>query len=282
MEEVIRRLRVELAERADPSLALSGKRFFKEPVTCYGVKTATVREMSRRYFREIREHPRSTILALCGILWQSGYLEESFIACDWSYGLRDRFTPSELELFERWICDYVSNWASCDTLCNHTIGAYLEKYPAAVTVVSSWATSPNRWMRRAAAVSLIIPARKGMFLNDVFTIADLLLPDEDDLVRKGYGWMLKAASEAHRDEVFDYIMKRKDRMPRTALRYAIEKMPKHLRDDAMARQGQDAPSRARRRHTPLSASDPPRLTCEESHTSAPPPATRTMAAKRGS
>lgn len=60
-----------------------------------------------------------------------------------------------------------------------------------------------------------------------------MLLDKDDLVQKGYGWMLKAASEAHQKEVFGYVMKNKGNMPRTALRYAIEKMPKELRAKAM-------------------------------------------------
>jgi len=90
-------------------------------------------------------------------------------------------------------------------------------------------------MRRAAAVTLILPARKGKFLDDIFEIADSLLLDTDDLVQKGYGWMLKEASKKHQKQVFDYIMKNKDKMPRTALRYAIEKMPPDLRKQAMAK-----------------------------------------------
>lgn len=88
-------------------------------------------------------------------------------------------------------------------------------------------------MRRASAVTLIIPARRGLFLPDIFEIADILLLDKDDLVQKGYGWMLKAASEAHQVEVFNYVMSKKSIMPRTSLRYAIEKMPKDLRTKAM-------------------------------------------------
>jgi 3-methyladenine DNA glycosylase AlkD len=88
-------------------------------------------------------------------------------------------------------------------------------------------------MRRGAAVTLIIPAKKGLFLKDIFEIADILLLDQDDLVQKGYGWMLKVASQARQKEVFDYIMKNKNVMPRTALRYAIEKMPENLKKKAM-------------------------------------------------
>ncbi len=90
-------------------------------------------------------------------------------------------------------------------------------------------------MRRAAALSLIDPCAARQFLQDVIQIADTLLRDTDDLVRKGYGWMLKSASEAHQIEVFDYVMQRKAAMPRTALRYAIEKMPPELKAQAMAK-----------------------------------------------
>ena len=63
----------------------------------------------------------------------------------------------------------------------------------------------------------------------------ILLEDRDDMVQKGYGWMLKEASKKHQAEVFDYVMKQKARMPRTALRYAIEKMPVEMRRRAMER-----------------------------------------------
>ena len=88
-------------------------------------------------------------------------------------------------------------------------------------------------MRRASAVSLIVPAKHGKFLEASFEIADLLLTDTDDMVQKGYGWLLKEASRKHTDEVFAYVMKHKRLMPRTALRYAIELMPKDLRGEAM-------------------------------------------------
>jgi len=76
---------------------------------------------------------------------------------------------------------------------------------------------------------------RGKFLSDVFEIATLLLNDTDDLVRKGYGWMLKAAAESHQQEVFGFVQSHKDTMPRTALRYAIEKMPLAMRTEAMKR-----------------------------------------------
>jgi 3-methyladenine DNA glycosylase AlkD len=102
--------------------------------------------------------------------------------------------------------------------------------------LKSWAKCENRWLKRAAAVSLIIPAKKGSFLPDIFEICTVLLPVEDDVVQKGYGWLLKEASRRHRKEVMDYVLKNRTIMPRTALRYAIELMPKELRTEVMRKE----------------------------------------------
>ena len=85
----------------------------------------------------------------------------------------------------------------CDTLCNHSVGEFIQMYPGFLEELKKFSKSENRWMRRAAAVSLIIPARSGRFLDDILEISDRLLTDKDDLVQKGYGWMLKAASQAN-------------------------------------------------------------------------------------
>jgi 3-methyladenine DNA glycosylase AlkD len=111
----------------------------------------------------------------------------------------------------------------------------MEKYPQYLKVLKQWARSSNMWVRRASAVSLIVPAKHGMFLKDVFELADILLYDKEDLVQKGYGWLLKEASRKNCREIFGFIMKHKADMPRTALRYAIEKMPENLRKKAMAK-----------------------------------------------
>ena len=211
------------------------KIFSKKKIKLYGVKVPTVNKISREYFKLIDCKTKSEIVELCEILWQSGFIEESFIACNWSYYIHEKYEPEDFQLFEKWITNYVNNWATCDTLCNHTIGECIEMFPEYIVKLKDWATSHNRWLRRASSVTLIIPARKGKFLNEILEIADILLLDKDDLVQKGYGWMLKAASEANQQEIVDYVIKNKSIMPRTALRYAIEKMPKELKIKAMER-----------------------------------------------
>jgi len=233
MNNIIEVVRNELKIRSDAKNRESGRRYFKETIQLYGVRAAEVRRISKENFKAVSHLPKKEIFDLCEIFWQSGMIEENFIACDWSYFLHKQYEPADFGMFERWVDTYISNWATCDTLCNHNMGAMVMMYPAFLQDMKRFAKSENRWKKRAAAVSLIIPARKGYFLSDILEIAEILLSDKDDMVQKGYGWMLKESSKAHRQEVYDYVISKKAIMPRTALRYAIEKMPEEMRKKAM-------------------------------------------------
>ena len=248
IKAIIAEVRQTITSSIDKEASVSHDRFFKEGdvAKAYGLKTNEVHKIAKESFLLIEKYPKQTVFELCEELWQSGYLEEATIACQWAESLHKKYEPADFLIFEHWLSSYVNNWADCDTLCNHTIGSFLMMYPDYITELKKWAKSPNRWLRRGSAVTLIIPARKGLFLNDIIEIADTLLLDNDDLVQKGYGWMLKAASmsetfvkgtdeikKEHLEKIFNFVMKNKAIMPRTALRYAIEKMPAELKAKAM-------------------------------------------------
>ncbi len=224
-----------LNDLSDEKTRLSGERFFKEAVKQHGVKTATVIKLAKEYQKQVLALGKQKVWELCDELWRSGYTEESFIACHFALSMKKEYTTEDFDVFEYWIRNYVSNWASCDTLCNHPVAECVMSFPELAKRTLQWTKSDNRWAKRAAAVTYIIPARKGLFTDTIFRTADALLYDPDDLVQKGYGWMLKAYSQYDTGRVFDYIMQHKADMPRTALRYAIEKMPEKLKKQAMAK-----------------------------------------------
>jgi 3-methyladenine DNA glycosylase AlkD len=236
MDPVITRIREELKDNADPATQQSFQRFFKEEVKYYGVKTGPVVKIAKKYWNNIKSRDKKEIFSLCEELYQSGYCEEAFVVSTWTALLSQRFEPSDIRTFRYFIDTYITNWAACDGFCNHAVGDFIEKYPDYMDELKAWTKSQNRWMRRAAAVSLIVPAKHGKFLKEAVEIADLLLTDRDDMVQKGYGWLLKEASRKHQKEVLDYVMKNKKVMPRTALRYAIELMPRDLKAEAMKRE----------------------------------------------
>ena len=233
MHPAIVKIREELKGSADEKTRKSFQRFFKEETACYGVKTAVVRKIAQKHWGKVKLFSKPQIFALCQELFSSDFIEEAFVASFWLPNMIERLEPADLAVFKTWIERYINNWAKCDTFCNHTIGGLVEKYPESVSEVKSWAKSENRWLRRAAAVSLIVPAKKGMFLQEALEISSMLLEDKDDIVQKGYGWLLKGASRKHQREVFAFVMENRKIMPRTALRYAIELMPKELKAEAL-------------------------------------------------
>ncbi len=235
MDKIIIDIREELISHADERTKKQGEKYFKEEVKLHGLKSAELARISREYYKSIPDKSKYHIFSLCEGLWKQGYLEEAGIACMWSYNVRKSYEPADFKIFEKWVSDYITNWAACDTFCNHTVGTFLEMYPSFISELKIWARSANRWVKRASAVSLIVPARKGKFLEHIFEIADILHSDKDDMVQKGYGWMLKSASKPYLIEVFDYVMRNKATMPRTSLRYAIEKMPRELKAKAMSK-----------------------------------------------
>jgi 3-methyladenine DNA glycosylase AlkD len=235
MENILESLRSDLRSEASETVRISGERFFKEEIHLYGIKSATVSRIGTDHFKLIKTESKEKIFALCEDLWKSGIFEEAAVACNWSESIHKLYERSDFQIFDRWVKTYISNWAACDTLCNHSVGMLIEMYPELIAKLKEWALSDNRWVKRASSVSLIIPARRGKFQSDIFEIADILLKDVDDMVQKGYGWMLKAASQADQKAVFDFVMERRSVMPRTALRYAIEKMPADLKAQAMAK-----------------------------------------------
>jgi 3-methyladenine DNA glycosylase AlkD len=233
MNNILAQIRADLNGSADDKTKQSAQRYFKEQAKFYGVKTETVSKIAKKHWKQVKTLDKQAIFNLCEELYRSDFTEEAFIVAFWLPNYIDNLAPSDLATFRRWIAQYINNWAKCDGFCNHTIGDMLQKYPETIEEVKSWAKSQNRWLKRASAVSLIVPAKKGLFLQDAFEICDFLLTDKDDMVQKGYGWLLKEESRMHQQEVFNYVVKNGAVMPRTALRYAIELMPKELKVEAM-------------------------------------------------
>ena len=233
MKTILQNIREELKKSSDEKVRAGDRRFFKESVLSYGVPSKKTKEINKKYWTLVKELDKSTQYQLFEEMLKSDYNEEAFIVADWLPRLKDTFERSDLLIFKNWIDKYLDNWAKIDSFCNHTIYELLIIFPDQLSEVISWKESKNRWMKRASTVSLILLARKGIYLEEAFQLATFLMQDGDDMVQKGYGWLLKEESRTHQKEVLDFVIKNKKIMPRTALRYAIELMPAELRKRAM-------------------------------------------------
>ena len=233
--ELVAAIRREFEAAADPKYRESIKRFFKEDIDVYGVRTDDARRISNEYFKQVRHLPKRDIFEICDLLHQGTKYEEHGIAFSWAGKLSSKLEPADFSILEGWLKKYVGNWAACDTFCGGAVGEFLLRFPEFLPRVRGWAKSKNRWLRRASVVALIPAVKREKYIDQAFATANDLLEDEDDMVQKGYGWLLKEIANKRPQEVLDFVLERKAKMPRTALRYAIEKMPPAWKKQAMAK-----------------------------------------------
>ena len=234
MNDLLASIRARLLAQVDEAYREGTRNYFKEPIEPLGVRSALVKKLAGQVWRQVKPWPKARIWELCRALWETGTMEEGSIATTLAARLEPRLTPEDFEEFEDWLGRYVANWAHCDDLCTHALGRLLLRHKELLPRTDSWAGSENRWLRRASAVALIPLAKSGA-LPPVFARADALLPDADDLVRKGLGWLLKEAGRNFPDPVSAYLLAHRRDMARVALRIAVEKLPEDLRRQCMAR-----------------------------------------------
>lgn len=225
--EALARLRADLHSHVDAAYRDGASRFFKEPITLYGVRVPIVRAIAGEHWRRLsRDWGYADFVKLSGKLMRTGFFEEPILAFSFLAHYRKRFDGKTLKLFDGWLEEHVSNWAHCDILCTQLISPIIEKEPRVAKALLAWTRSTGRWKRRAAAVSLVPAARIGNLLPTVFKVARRLLRDEDEMVQKGVGWLLKEASRRREGEVVKFLLAHKADCPRLVLRYAAEKMSK--------------------------------------------------------
>jgi 3-methyladenine DNA glycosylase AlkD len=229
--QLLQEIRKDLLAIAQESRKQSTLKFFKHELKCHS--NPDTQKIGRKYISILKGEQKAFVWSLCERLFQDEFLEESLLACQITYSIKKQYEESDFEIFEKWVLLYINNWAECDTFCNKVIGEMLFRFPKTIERVKSWSLSENLWVRRASAVSFIYPGKRNTYVEDQFDIALILLEDKEDMVQKGYGWMLKVLSSARLNEVYQFVQTYKDRMPRTALRYAIEKMPQELKIEAM-------------------------------------------------
>lgn len=196
--------------------------------------TGAVRSVSSTLFRELNDQSIESIFNYCEQLLNERSWSLSIIAYDWAYRVRNQYNETTFDIFELWLKKYVTGWGDCDDFCTHAFGELISQRNELIDRVMLWTEHPDFWVRRAAAVVLIYPIKKNEYDNiNPFQISDALLQDEHYLVLKGYGWMLKVLSQREPKQVFQYLLDKKETMPRTSFRYAMEKMSKEMKSRLM-------------------------------------------------
>jgi len=198
------------------------QRFFKEEVQSRGWYTAELRKFAVRFRRSIaRERGTDFLIQVADQLFSGRILEEKALAVFLLEKQTKNFGNGEFHLFASWL-DRVTSWADHDALAYYLLAPMVAADPALCREVFRWAKSRNRWRRRAACVALIRGARERRFFAEIVRLSNQLLHDEDDMVRKGLGWLLRETAKADPKRTVAYLMRIRKNAPRLVLRTACE------------------------------------------------------------
>jgi len=199
--------------------------FFKEEVQSRGWRTAELRKVAVRFRRSItKERGLPFVVKVADELFSGSVLEEKVFAVFLLEGQTAAFGAREFKLFSSWL-DRVSSWADHDGLVHCLLSPMVAAERKYCPEVFRWTKSKNRWRRRAACVALIRGARQKKLFAEIVRTAEALLSDEDDMVQKGLGWMLREAAKYDPWRTVPYLMTIRSRASRLVLRTACEKLP---------------------------------------------------------
>jgi len=211
------------------------QRFFKTGPGDYGegdrfigVKVPGIRTVCR----DCRDVGDSVVLELL----RSKVHEERLLAL---LLLVDKFErgdePARRKAYETYLANtaFINNWDLVDSSAPQIVGGWLQ--PRSRAPLVRLARSASLWERRIAIVATWAFIRAREF-DDTFRIADLIMNDDHDLIHKAMGWMLREVGKRDGQALRRYLSSRYRRMPRTALRYAIERFPETERKRYLAGQ----------------------------------------------
>ena len=235
--QAARDARRELARLARPTGSFDASRYFRNTGSLgfYNVGTDRVRIMAKTI---VRLHKDAWTLrdmsSFADLLVRDRYLETKALGIEAMACYRRRFTPPLLQLWKRWLSRGDSaNWATTDAICGLLIGPLLVDNPRLAAAVAKWAGDRSMWVRRASIVGLIPLARRGKALDLLYATARRLHRADEDLIQKAVGWALREAGKTDMDRLEKYLRVNGARIPRTTLRYAIERFPPPLRRELL-------------------------------------------------
>jgi 3-methyladenine DNA glycosylase AlkD len=224
-QEVAAKIRRALKDGGSFEHAAGVQWFFKDKIKSHGWYTADLRRAMRRCRREIlREHDFDFLVNVADRLFRGPVLEEKVAAVFLLEQMDGQCGDREFRRFERWL-DRISSWADHDGLVHYLIAPMIAAEPKRAKAVFRWANSEDRWHRRAACVALIRGARVRMFFPKIVKLSNFLLADENDMVQKGLGWLLRETAKFDPQRTVPYLMKICQRAPRLVLRTACETLP---------------------------------------------------------
>jgi 3-methyladenine DNA glycosylase AlkD len=217
-------LTASLRKIADPKTAEHSQRFFKTGKGEYGEgdRFLGIRvPVLRKYAKQYRDLKLTEIKKLIKSEYHEERLCALFLLVD-KYQRGQEEEKSTIYNFFMKSTKFINNWDLVDISAPHIPGDYLEKKDK--KPLYDFALSRDLWKRRIAIISTFHMIRKNSF-DDALKISEILVKDKEDLIHKAVGWMLREIGNRDMNSEKGFLKKYYKKMPRTMLRYAIEKFP---------------------------------------------------------
>ncbi len=231
--QAARAARRELARLARPAGDFDARGYFRGAgdLGFYNVGTGAMRALARSIYAAHRDvWSIDEAMAFADALIVDRHLEVKSVGIELVARYRRAFTPRLLPVWKRWLAgNHCANWATTDAMCGALIGPLLLQHPDLAARMRAWSRDRNMWVRRASVVSLIPSARNGVALDLLYENARRLHRDKEDLIQKAVGWALREAGKADMARLERYLRAKGAAIPRTTLRYAIERFPEEKR-----------------------------------------------------
>ena len=233
-----RRKAAEMLERmrscANEKKAASYQRFFKEPVTMFGIDGPTMRELNREVLGEVdKTWTLNDAVAFCKAMIRDPHMESRGTGFQMVARFVDQAPPDLLPTIKQWLEQSCGSWALVDNLAPSVLGPFLDRHRTLVPEVVTWTESPNLWVRRGATVAFVPLVRDKKHLPTAYRIATKLFGDKEDLMHKAVGWLLREAGKTDMERLEQFLLKNGPKIPRTTVRYAIERFPKARRKELL-------------------------------------------------
>jgi 3-methyladenine DNA glycosylase AlkD len=219
-----------LKKSGNPKDAAGARAYFKEydQVYFYGVKSPLQQKIERELYSLVKGHwDVSDAFQFCSLLIRHKFHECKNVGILLLSRYHRNFPKTSFQEADEWLSDnYCGSWALVDALCPLILTPSLLKYPGELARLKRWSKSKNLWLRRASVVTLIPLARHGEFLNTSYQFVMNLSKDEEDLIHKATGWLLREAGKTDPARLQQFLLTKGTCLPRTTVRYAIERFPK--------------------------------------------------------
>jgi 3-methyladenine DNA glycosylase AlkD len=220
-----------LGAMADEERGRQVQRYFKESVRSFGVGSPQVRELALTLHQEVRDDwSVDDAVRLCDRLLPRPELEAKSVAALVLLRFHKDFSRPLFRTIHGWLAkDYLNNWASVDIFCPQALGTLLARFPQLQAEIEKWPRDRNRWVRRASIVAFLKLVKREEFLAPAYAMAQRHFASNDDLVQKAAGWLLREAGKRDMGRLEAFLLAHGPVMPRTTLRYAIERFPEKTR-----------------------------------------------------